>query len=294
MIEPNNAKLSLQTQAQLLGLSRASLYYHPVGPSVQEIACKHRIDELYTKHPFYGSRRMTAVLCREGLSISRPTVQKYMREMGIAGIAPGPNLSKAHPEHKVYPYLLRGLRIERPNQVWSIDITYIRLDGGWMYLVAILDWFSRFVVAWELDQNLALPFVLRAVDQALTVNQPEIWNSDQGSHFTSPQYTQRLMAADIRISMDGRGRALDNIFNERLWRSVKYEEVYLNDYQSPREARCGINNYLNFYNHERPHQSLAYCTPAQVYGQTNTHLNQVLSLSHMEPLQDINAESRGR
>lgn len=293
MIEPNNAELSLQTQAQLLGLSRASLYYHPVGPSAQEIACKHRIDELYTEHPFYGSRRMTAVLRREGLSISRPTVQKYMREMGIAGIAPGPNLSKPHPENKVYPYLLRGIHIERPNQVWSIDITYIRLVGGWMYLVAILDWFSRYVVAWELDQTLALPFVLRAVDQALTETRPEIWNSDQGSHFTSPQYTQRLLAADIRISMDGRGRAMDNIFTERLWRSVKYEEVYLNDYQNPREARRGIDRYLSFYNLDRPHQSLDYRTPAHVYEQANIYPNQELSLAHIVPLQGMNAESRG-
>lgn len=293
MIEPNNAELSLQTQAQLLGLSRASLYYHPVGPSAQEIACKHRIDELYTEHPFYGSRRMTAVLRREGLSISRPTVQKYMREMGIAGIAPGPNLSKPHPENKVYPYLLRGIHIERPNQVWSIDITYIRLVGGWMYLVAILDWFSRYVVAWELDQTLALPFVLRAVDQALTETRPEIWNSDQGSHFTSPQYTQRLLAADIRISMDGRGRAMDNIFTERLWRSVKYEEVYLNDYQNPREARRGIDRYLSFYNLDRPHQSLDYRTPAHVYEQANIYPNQELSLAHIVPLQGMNSESRG-
>jgi len=269
----------LQTQAQLLSLSRASLYYHPVGPSAQEIAIKHRLDELYTQFPFYGSRRMTAVLLQEGCSISRPTVQKYMREMGIAGIAPGPNLSKPHPEHKVYPYLLRGLRIERPNQVWSIDITYIRLVGSWMYLVAILDWFSRYVIAWELDQTLEMPFVLRTVDRALAENQPEIWNSDQGSHFTSPQYTQRLLANDIRISMDGRGRAIDNIFNERLWRSVKYEEVYLHDYQSPREARRGIDRYLNFYNQERPHQSLAYRTPVQVYAQTDTHPVPAVSLS---------------
>ena len=269
----------MQTQAQLLGLSRGSLYYHPVGPSIQEIATKHRIDELYTRYPFYGSRRMTAVLRQEGRSISRPTVQKYMREMGIAGIAPGPNLSKPHPEHKVYPYLLRGLRIERANQVWSIDITYIRLVGCWMYLVAILDWFSRYVIAWELDQTLEMPFVLHAVDRALADHQPEIWNSDQGSHFTSPQYTQRLLAAGIRISMDGRGRALDNIFNERLWRSVKYEEVYLHDYQSPREARRGIDRYLNFYNQERPHQSLAYLTPAQVYAQTDTLPGRAVSIS---------------
>lgn len=258
-------ELSLKTQADLLGLSRSSLYYRPKGPSAEEIAIKHRIDEIYTQHPIYGSRRIQAVLSREGRSISRPTVQKYMREMGIAGIAPGPNLSKRNPEHKIYPYLLRGLIIQHPNHVWGVDITYIRLTAGWMYLVAILDWFSRYVVAWALDQTLEIPFVLQAVDQALEINKPEIWNSDQGSHFTSPQYTQRLQAAEIRISMDGRGRALDNIFTERLWRSLKYEEVYLHDYTSPRQARLGIERYLNFYNHQRPHQALDYRTPAEVY-----------------------------
>lgn len=240
----------------------------PVGPSAEEIALKHRIDEIYTRFPFYGSRRITATLCREGKNISRPTVQQYMREMGIAGIAPGPNLSKRDQEHKVYPYLLRGLRIERPNQVWGIDITYIRLLSGWMYLVAILDWFSRYVLAWELDQTLEMPFVLQAVRRALAQSRPEIWNSDQGSHFTSPQYTQILLDADVRISMDGRGRALDNIFTERLWRSVKYEEVYLKEYAAPRQARQGIDQYLTFYNHERPHQSLDYRTPAEIHFQT--------------------------
>jgi len=269
MIERGHPELALKTQAQLLSLSRASLYYTPVGPSAKEIAIKHRIDELYTRYPFYGSRRMTAVLCQEGYQISRPTVQRYMREMGIAGIAPGPKLSKRNPEHKIYPYLLRGLHIERPNQVWGIDITYIRLVDGWMYLVAILDWFSRYVLTWELDQTLEMPFVLRTVDRALAENKPDIWNSDQGSHFTSPQYTQRLLEAKVRISMDGRGRALDNIFTERLWRSLKYEEVYLHEYFSPRQARQGIDRYLTFYNHERPHQSLDYLTPAAIYSQTS-------------------------
>lgn len=265
MVEPGHPQIALKTQAQLLGLSRASLYYMPVGPSAQEIAIKHRIDEIYTLYPIYGSRRMKAVLCREGWTISRPTVQRYMREMEIAGIAPGPNLSKRHPEHKIYPYLLRGLRIERPNQVWGVDITYIRLLKGWMYLVAILDWFSRYVLAWELSQTLEIAFVLDAVKRALLVGKPHIWNSDQGSHFTSPQYTQLLLDADVRISMDGRGRAMDNIFTERLWRSLKYEEVYLKEYPSPRHARQGIDQYLNFYNHLRPHQSLDYRTPAEAH-----------------------------
>jgi putative transposase len=273
MIDRDDPEMPLTVQAVLLGLSRSSLYYVPVGPSAREIAIKHRIDKLYTDYPFLGSRKMTVFLCREGLQVSRPTVQRYMREMGIAAIAPGPNLSKRNQEHKVYPYLLRGLKIERPNQVWGIDITYIRLLNGWMYLVAILDWFSRYVVAWELEQSLEISFVLQAVDRALEQAKPEILNSDQGSQFTSPQYIDRLLAADVRISMDGKGRALDNIFTERLWRSVKYEEVYLKDYASPREARLGLAQYLSFYNHVRPHQTLAYQTPAKVYFQTNASIS---------------------
>jgi putative transposase len=250
----------------MLGLNRTGLYYQPVGPSPEEIAVKHRIDKIYTAHPYYGSRRITVVLNQE-LLISRPTVQRYMREMGLQGISPGPNLSRRNQEHKVYPYLLRHLPIERVNQVWGIDITYIRLQTGWMYLVAVLDWHSRYVLSWELDQSLEMPFVLRTVDRALEQARPEIWNSDQGSHFTSPQYIERLLAAQVRISMDGKGRALDNIFTERLWRTVKYEDVYLKDYASPREARQGIGQYLSFYNQGRPHQSLRYCTPAEIYFQ---------------------------
>lgn len=265
MIEKDNREVTLKVQAELLSLNRSSLYYQPLGPSPAEIAIKRRIDELYTHHPFYGSRKLTALLNQEQIAISRPSVQRYMREMGIAGITPGPNLSKAALQHKHYPYLLRGLTIDRPNQVWGIDITYIRLLTGWMYLVAVLDWFSRYVISWALDQTLEINFVLQAVDQALLLAKPEIWNSDQGSHFTSSQYLDRLKAAQVRISMDGRGRALDNIFTERLWRSLKYEEVYLNEYEHPRRARMGISQYLSFYNLERPHQALDYCTPAQVY-----------------------------
>ncbi len=265
MIEKDNREVPLKTQAQLLSLNRTSLYYQKRGPSAEELRAKRRIDELYTAHPFYGSRKLSVLLNQEQIAISRPTVQRYMREMGIAGISPGPNLSKPGPEHKIYPYLLRGLDITRPNQVWGIDITYIRLLAGWMYLVAVLDWFSRYVVSWALDQTLELDFVLEAVDQALRLAKPEIWNSDQGSHFTSPQYLDRLKDARVLISMDGRGRARDNIFTERLWRSVKYEEVYLNEYAQPRHARAGLSHYLSFYNLERPHQALDYCTPAQVY-----------------------------
>lgn len=266
MVEQAADAPGLFQQCQILSLSRASLYYQPVAPSVEEIAIKHRIDEIYTKWPFYGSRRMTAQLVREECVINRKRVQRYMREMAIAGICPGPNLSKRNLAHRIYPYLLRNLEVSEPNQVWGIDITYIRLVTGWMYLVAILDWFSRFVVSWELDLTLEMGFVMSAVEGALMTAIPAIWNSDQGSHFTSPIYTERLESANVQISMDGKGRAIDNIFTERLWRSIKYENVYLNSYEDPRQARDGISRYLSFYNNERLHQSLGYQTPAEVYG----------------------------
>lgn len=231
------------------------------------MALKHRIDALYTQYPFSGSRRITAQLRREGVDVNRKAVQRHMREMGIAGITPGPNLSRRVHGEQVYPYLLRGLTSGYPNHVWGIDVTYIRLRGSWMYLVAVLDRFSRYVVSWELDHTLQLPFVLSAVQRALAQAHPFIWNSDQGSHFTSPQYRELLLQAGVQISMDGKGRALDTIFVERLLRSVKYEEVYPNDYANPREARAGLSRYLAFYNHERPHQALNYQTPAAVYFQ---------------------------
>jgi len=264
MIEHPAPKLSLSTQAELLGLNRSGLYYRPVPPGPDELHIKRRIDELYTAHPFYGSRKITAVLRQERV-INRKAVQRHMREMGLAAICPGPNLSQRAAEHQIFPYLLRRLAITRPNQVWGIDITYIRLAGGWLYLVAVLDWFSRYVLSWELDQSLELGFVLHAVERALAQATPTIWNSDQGSHFTSPAYIARLQAREVQISMDGRGRALDNIFTERLWRTVKYEEVYLHEYAHPREARQGLGGYFPFYNDERPHQALGYRTPAQVY-----------------------------
>ncbi|MDI6710967.1 MAG: IS3 family transposase [Bacillota bacterium] len=265
LLDWGDADLPLKTQAELLGLNRSSLYYQPVAPSPEEIALKNRIDEIYTAHPYYGSRRITAELCRQGFHVNRKAVQRHMREMGIAGICPGPNLSKRNSDHRVYPYLLRGLAISHPNHVWGIDITYIRLRRSWLYLVAIMDWYSRYVVSWELDQSLEISFVLVAVQQAFTLAKPVIFNSDQGSQFTSPQYLSLLEQAEVQISMDGKGRATDNIFTERLWRSLKYEEVYLHDYLTPREARLGISNYLDFYNHRRVHQALDYQTPAEVY-----------------------------
>ncbi|MGI9860448.1 IS3 family transposase [Moorella naiadis] len=267
LVEWDNSEIPIMAQAELLGLNRTSLYYKPVEPSPEEVAIKRRIDEIYTQTPFYGSRRITAQLQREGYLVNRKAVQRHMREMGIAGICPGPNLSKRNQEHQTFPYLLRHLTIDHPNQVWGIDITYIRLKRGWMYLVAIIDWYSRYVVSWELDQTLEVPFVLEAVQRALHQARPEIINSDQGSQFTSHQYISLLQAAGVAISMDGRGRAHDNIFTERLWRSLKYEEVYLHEYQTPREAREGIKNYLKFYNEQRLHQSLGYYTPAQIYYQ---------------------------
>jgi putative transposase len=265
LLERDTAELPLTTQTALLSLNRSSLYYRPVAPSPQEVALKHRIDEIFTERPYYGVRRITAQLRREGVLVNHKAVARHMREMGLAGICPGPNLSKRTHQAGIYPYLLRDVRAERPNHIWGIDITYIRLRGGWMYLVAVLDWFSRYVVSWELDQTLAQPFVMTAVERALSVATPVIWNSDQGSHFTSPHYTSVLLAAGVQISMDGRGRALDNIFTERLWRTIKWEEVYLHDYGTPRAARGSLTEYLQFYNQERLHQALDYRTPAEVY-----------------------------
>ncbi len=209
LVERGAAELTLTDQADLLSLSRRSLYYQPVPPSAEEVAIKHAIDRIYTDQPSYGSRRI-AVMLKEDyhLVVNRKAVQRHMREMGIAGISPGPNLSQRHPEHRIYPYLLRGVTAAYPNHVWSIDITYIRLVAGWMYLVAVLDLYARYIVSWALDDTLELPFVLDAVTRALAQARPQIWNSDQGSHFTSPQYTQLLLNADVQISMDGKGRAL--------------------------------------------------------------------------------------
>ena len=257
--------LPLYRQAELLSLSRSSLYYRPVGPSQREIALKNRIDEIYTQYPFYGYRRIHQQLLRDGFALNRKTVQVYMRQMGLEAIYPGPNLSKRDLHHRLYPYLLKGLAITRPYQVFGTDITYIRLKGGWLYLVAIIDWYSRYVVSWELSDTLEEEFVLKAVRRALAMGQPDIFNSDQGSHFTSPQYTELVLGAGVKVSMDGRGRALDNVFTERLWRSLKYECVYINEFESPKEARRLIAEYFEFYNNVRPHQALDYRTPAQLH-----------------------------
>ncbi len=264
MLEKDHPDIPLKTQAELLGISYSSLFYEAGPPSERELAIKRRIDEIYAACPFYGSRKIAVILQPE-FGVSRPTVQAYMREMGISAVVPGPHTSKSAPEHPIYPYLLRNVTAQRPNHIWGIDITYIRLTHGWLYLTAVLDWYSRYVLSWALSQTLEMDFVVTAVDNALLQAKPEIWNSDQGSHFTSPKYLERLQCAEIQISMDGRGRARDNIFTERLWRTLKYEEVYLHEYASPKEAYRQLANYIRFYNFERPHQALDYLTPAQVY-----------------------------
>src|SRR5258708_17148706 len=278
MLERAGSELTLMTQCELLGLNRTTVYYTPRPTDPSDLHIKRRIDEMYTAYPFYGIRKITAHLRADGLVVNHKAVARHMQEMGLKAICPGPNLSKRSQQHAVYPYLLRGLNIERPNQVWGVDITYIRLRTGWMYLFAVLDWYSRFVVSWALDLTLEMSFVLEAMQLALATATPTICNSDQGSHFTSVQYTDLLLNAHIQISMDGKGRALDNIFTERLWRTVKYEEVYLKEYASPREARANLDEYFAFYNHHRLHQPLGYQTPASIYfqkGEQATHRNAI-------------------
>ena len=257
--------LPLSTQADLLSISRRSLYYQPKPPPPTEVAITQRIDEIYTAHPFYGSRKLTVLLEPDFAPINRKRVQRYMREMGIAGIAPGPNLSRRALEHRIYPYLLRGVTAQLPDHIWGCDITYIRLRTSWLYLVAILDWFSRYVVSWALDDTLEVPFVLEAVGQALRTATPQIWNTDQGSQFTSPRFTEVLKDAGVRISMDGRGRWMDNVFIERLWRSMKYECVYLHAFETGSELRAGLARWVGYYNADRPHSALGGRTPDEAY-----------------------------
>jgi putative transposase len=251
----------------LLGISRASLYYEPVEESAENLKLMKLIDRQYTRVPFYGSRRMTMWLEEQGHAVNRKRVVRLMRMMGIEAVYPKPKLSEPGEGHKIYPYLLRTLKIERPDQVWCTDITYIPMAQGFLYLVAVMDWFSRFVLSWTLSLTMELEFCLEALGSALRGRScPEIFNSDQGSQFTSERFVGELERRNIAISMDGRGRCLDNIFIERLWRSLKYEEVYLKDYQLVSEARTGIGKYFQFYNYERLHQSLDYQTPAAIYG----------------------------
>jgi len=262
-----SSSIPISRQCELLGLNRSTLYYSPLPLSSYNQLLMNLIDEQYTKTPFYGIPRMTAFLKREGYSVNHKRVERLMQIMGIQAIYPKRNLSRINPQNRIYPYLLKDLAINKPNQVWASDITYVRLKRGFIYLVAIMDWFSRFVLSWFTSITLDNDFCLRALQKALTKEHPEIFNTDQGAQFTSSEFISLLNQNNIRISMDSRGRAFDNIFIERLWRTVKYEEVYLKDYSDPLEAQNSLNNYFNFYNTERPHQALGYKTPYEVYYQ---------------------------
>jgi len=265
MIERSGVPLSIRAQCKLLGVNRGMLYYQPSGLTESDVAVMHLMDEQYTRTPYYGVERMTAWLHRQGIAIGHNRVRRLLRLVGLMAVYPKPRLSRpGGPEHRIW-YLLRGLAIERPNQVWAADITYIRLWRGFVYLVAVMDWYSRYVLSWSLSTTLDAWFCVEALRRALAVGRPEVFNSDQGSQFTSEAFTCILRGAGVAISMDGRGRAFDNIFVERLWRSVKYEEVYIKDYGDVDEARLGLSDYFVLYNTERLHQSLGYKTPAEVY-----------------------------
>jgi putative transposase len=265
LIEPAHPVLSVRDQCALLGLNRSTYYYVPATESPLNLHLMRLIDEQYMRTPFYGWPRMTVYLNQQGYAVNHKRVQRLMQKMGIQALYPKPSLSQAAPGHKVYPYLLRGLTITRPNQVWSTDITYLPMRNGFMYLVAIIDWYSRYVLTWQLSNTLDSAFCIDALQQALQSAQPAIFNTDQGVQFTALAFTSVLEKAAIQISMDGKGRALDNILMERFWRSLKYEDVYLKSYDTVPELFIGLTHYFTFYNHERPHQSLAYQTPAAVY-----------------------------
>ena len=271
MIEPQHPRLSVAQQCQLLALPRSTYYHRPEPESDTNLALLRVIDETSLAYPFFGSRQMTRWLRRQGHPVNRKRVRRLMRTMGLEPIYRRPNLSQAAAAHPIYPYLLRDLAVTRPNQVWATDITYIPVRGGYVYLCAVIDWHSRYVLAWELSNTLDATFCVRAVQRAMAAHGvPEIFNTDQGSQFTSAEFTQPLLAAGVRLSMDGKGRCLDNVFVERLWRSLKYEEVYLKRYESVPEAYTQLSAYLAFYNDRRPHSAHGHATPAEVYHQTTS------------------------
>jgi len=265
LVEPAHPELSVRRQCELLGLSRSSLYYEPAQETAENLRLMRLIDEEYTAHPFYGSRRMTAWLARQGEAVNRKRVQRLLRLMGLEAIYPKPRLSLAGRGHRVYPYLLRDVSIERADQVWRTDITYVPIAKGFMYLAAVIDWHSRFVVSWRLSNTLEGTFCLEMLEEALGRGRPEVFNTDQGVQFTAEAFTGRLERAGVGVSMDGRGRCLDNVFVQRLWRAVKYEDVYLKCYETVPELGRGLGRYFAFYNEERLHQALGYRTPAEVY-----------------------------
>ncbi len=266
MIEKDNPDISISRQCELLSVSRSTLYYKNVEKTNDDFEVMNLIDEIYTKCPFYGRRRITQHLVKIcGVHINEKKVERLMKTMGIEAIYPRKNLSMPNLKHKKYPYLLSGIEILKANQVWSTDITYIRLRHGFIYLCAVIDWFSRYVLSWKLSNTMETSFCMDALNDAFSFGKPEIFNTDQGAQFTSNEFTGRLLSENIRISMDGKGRAFDNIFIERLWRSLKYENIYPSSYSTYSDTRIGISNYFNFFNHERLHQSLGYRTPSSLY-----------------------------
>jgi putative transposase len=272
MIEPEHGELSIVRQCELLNVSRATYYRHTdwAGESEGNLNLMRLIDEEYTRHPFYGTRKIRDHLRRKGHKVNRKRIQRLMRKMGIRSVAPSPNTSKPCLAHKVYPYLLNGVVINRANQVWCTDITYIRMDGGFVYLVAVMDWYSRKVLSWEVSASMEDSFCVSVLERALRLYpKPDIFNTDQGSQFTGTAFTGVLKKHGIAISMDGKGRCMDNIFIERLWRSVKYEEIYLNDYATTESLRKALRIYFHFYNTERPHQTFDGATPLEMYQQSS-------------------------
>jgi putative transposase len=266
MVDPKHSELSIVRQCQLLKISRSTYYYDPKGESELNLKLMRMIDKQFLETPFYGSRQMKRYLRRQGYNVGRKRVRRLMRRMGIEAIYQVPKTSKPHPEHKIYPYLLRDMTIDRPNQAWCTDITFIPMQRGFLYLVAIMDWATRSVLAWRLSNSLDSSFCVEALEEALArYGKPEIFNTDQGSQFTSSDFTDILKDNDIRISMDGKGRWMDNVFIERLWRSLKYECVYLDRPETGTEARMRIGHWVDLYNHERPHSSLDDSTPMEMY-----------------------------
>lgn len=260
------SELSVRKQCELLDLSRSSLYYSPVGLRKEQIDLMNEIDLIYTEIPFYGYRKVWQELLNRGFHIGRDRTLKYMQLMGLEAIYPKPKTSIGNLEHRIFPYLLKNLKIEKPNQVWSTDITYIRMSGGFCYLVAVIDWFSRAILSYKLSNTMTIDFCIQALEEALCkYPKPEIFNSDQGSQFTSNNFTKLLLERDVKVSMDGKGRAIDNIMIERFWRSIKYEDIYIKNYLSLKEARSGIASYIDFYNNKRLHAALDYKVPFSVY-----------------------------
>lgn len=268
MLESNHPYLSIREQCLLLGLNRSGYYYKPQPVNEETFAMMRMVDEIYTKHPYFGSRQMSNYLRLNGHDVGRSKIRSIYEQLGLRATCPGPHTSKPHPEHKIYPYLLRDIDIIERDQVWSTDITFLRMKKGFVYLMAIIDWFSRYVLDWELSITLEADFCIEALSRILKSSSSgkcDIFNTDQGAQFTSTGFTKLLLDHAIKISMDGKGRALDNIFVERLWRSVKYECIYLHEWETVREIRQGVAEYFNFYNNERPHQGLNGKTPASVY-----------------------------